>query len=852
MPKEQIFIFTAAKKEAQIHLEVSIRNQIPLPRALENFPVEDHERIKQISESDGLFAWGAIPGDQNIPRWNRMAPGDWVLCVYDNYYHYLAQVIEKYNNKLFAREIWREDPSGQTWEFMYFLTRPKKVNVPVGSLTEYLNVGYRGFFRISDEKLERIEEDFNSISEFLSAKFEGNTPSELEFSEIPDGITAEDVLGAIHGLDSGIDHRYHDSTGYDLIHEGRTYPPKAVIGLAARRVLGRPLRPHEFKGGEGSKNFRVLRQLGFEIIQKQEKSMYILLRSNADSPYHDKLGSLYHFTSNVPNYTKLLSGAHIIVDSKTSNGVRVVGFGELNPTNDFEKKPDGVNHFEATFKTWTPIDPPNEIDPTTLNEIKTLPKYNAQHAIRIITQDIYEKLAGQADSTRHLCLLGTWSSVLADFSEVKAFIDTHGAWASWWSFVLHLDALEHLKTPFYLYANSGSGNFPVRLTISEFIPSRGNEGIPSPWPDITRPEWLNKNRIGPKQSELFKTWFKVTKIDPIDPPLKLSDFTPATPWSNDKTMLNQNAFGYTYLKSPHMNVIVEPYTIDDILEEGCFLEKSEIENIRDRLKVKKNIILQGPPGTGKTWLAKRLAFALIGQRDHSKLRAVQFHPNLSYEDFVRGWRPSGNGVLSLVDGVFMEAVEAARRSSYPYVVVIEEINRGNPAQIFGEMLTLLEADRRSPDDALELCYQRPDRQDERVYIPENLYVIGTMNIADRSLALVDLALRRRFAFVDLEPRLEKPWRNWLIDRCQIAVNVVDEIEQRMGKLNKQITEDTTLGSQFRIGHSYVTPPVGADIGDAKEWFKQVVKTEIGPLLDEYWFDSLDKARDAQQRLIDGL
>ena len=136
----------------------------------------------------------------------------------------------------------------------------------------------------------------------------------------------------------------------------------------------------------------------------------------------------------------------------------------------------------------------------------------------------------------------------------------------------------------------------------------------------------------------------------------------------------------------------------------------------------------------------------IQLKNLDQLKAVQFHPNLSYEDFVRGWRPSGEGKLALIDGPFMEAINIAKNSSTPYVVVIEEINRGNPAQIFGEMLTLLEADKRNSDEGLELSYRKSD--DERVYIPENLYVIGTMNIADRSLALVDLALRRRFAFIE--------------------------------------------------------------------------------------------------------
>ncbi|MCP4750100.1 MAG: AAA domain-containing protein [Proteobacteria bacterium] len=296
---------------------------------------------------------------------------------------------------------------------------------------------------------------------------------------------------------------------------------------------------------------------------------------------------------------------------------------------------------------------------------------------------------------------------------------------------------------------------------------------------------------------------------------------------------------------------IEPYSIDDILDDGCFIDRAQLEILLERLMAKKNMILQGPPGTGKTWLAKRLAFALIGQRDDSKVRAVQFHTNLSYEDFVRGWRPSGEGKLSLIDGPFIEMANAASRDpSIRHVIVIEEINRGNPAQIFGEMLTLLEADKRTPTEALELCYRREDG--ERFYIPDNLYVIGTMNIADRSLALVDFALRRRFAFFDLEPRLDKTWRDWLTARCGIDSDILSEIGNRILELNKQITADASLGSQFRIGHAYVTPVLGIPVIAARKWFRQVVETEIGPLLDEYWFDDVDKSRKARRRLLEGF
>ena len=300
-------------------------------------------------------------------------------------------------------------------------------------------------------------------------------------------------------------------------------------------------------------------------------------------------------------------------------------------------------------------------------------------------------------------------------------------------------------------------------------------------------------------------------------------------------------------------VPIESYSIDNIISDGCFLDKVKVQKTLKRLRTKKNIILQGPPGTGKTWLAKRLAFALIGQRDDSKIRAVQFHPNLSYEDFIRGWRPSGEGKLTLVDGPFMEVIKTAiddPESKYVIVIVIEEINRGNPAQVFGEMLTLLETDKRTPDEALELSYRK--FAGERVYIPSNLYVIGTMNIADRSLALVDLALRRRFAFIDLEPTLGKSWRDWVKDKNGIDSEFLYEIERRIINLNDEITIDPSLGAQFQVGHSYVTPAIGMNITEAKEWFGEVVETEIGPLLDEYWFDDLEKSRKAQKRLIEGL
>lgn len=352
--------------------------------------------------------------------------------------------------------------------------------------------------------------------------------------------------------------------------------------------------------------------------------------------------------------------------------------------------------------------------------------------------------------------------------------------------------------------------------------------------------------------------------------LKLIDFTFNGALQDYEWWLNQHYWATKYSASLAKPPVASPtpddeedprgiddaptYTLGDIIADGSFVAADALADILARWRAKKNLILQGPPGTGKSFLAKRLGYALIGAKDRettrSRLRVVQFHPSLAYEDFVRGWRPKGKEGLDLVDGIFMQAIDAA--SSEPdreFVLVIEEINRGNPAQIFGELLTLMEAGKRRREDAIELAYRKGDG--ERVFVPGNLYVIGTMNIADRSLALVDLALRRRFAFIDLEPLLGAEWKAW----CEVRgldADVTSLIQERLGALNLAIAAASSLGPQFRIGHSYVTPDQDERVSNGRSWFRGKVETEIGPLLDEYWYDAPETARKARADLLLGL
>ncbi len=333
------------------------------------------------------------------------------------------------------------------------------------------------------------------------------------------------------------------------------------------------------------------------------------------------------------------------------------------------------------------------------------------------------------------------------------------------------------------------------------------------------------------------------------PDLSLAAWDDQTPLSGDDDVIDTTGEDGSDVKSmPIASFPIKPYSIDDIIHDGCFIERPELERILGRLRTKKNLILQGPPGTGKSWLAKRLGYALMGEQDPTRLRSVQFHPNLSYEDFVRGHRPGENGRLTLEDGHFLRMIADAQKAPHaPHVFVIEEINRGNPAQILGEMLTLLEADKRKPEEALQLCY--PLEKGERIHIPDNLYVIGTMNIADRSIAPLDMALRRRFAFIDLEPAFGLRWREWVREKFNVSPDILADIEKRLLLLNDEIAKDRKLGRHFCIGHSFVTPHEA--VGNAEDWFRQIVETEIGPVLDEYWFDDLEQARKAKERLLKG-
>lgn len=294
-------------------------------------------------------------------------------------------------------------------------------------------------------------------------------------------------------------------------------------------------------------------------------------------------------------------------------------------------------------------------------------------------------------------------------------------------------------------------------------------------------------------------------------------------------------------------VEIKSYSKSEALKD-LFISEQDYDEILDLLLYKKNIILQGPPGVGKTFIAKRIAYSILGKEDESKIEMVQFHQSYSYEDFIQGFRPNEEGTFDIVNGIFYDFCRKAQRdSANNYFFIIDEINRGNLSKIFGELMMLIEHDKRGNKFSIPLTYSRSS--DEKFFIPENLHIIGTMNTADRSLALVDYALRRRFNFISLKPRFDDKFKKYLQSQ-NIDDIVINKIIEQVSELNKIISNDKkNLGEGFQIGHSFFcTYPLFNGITSV-EWYKKVIKTEIAPLLKEYWFDDEDSAQKKINNLL---
>lgn len=288
---------------------------------------------------------------------------------------------------------------------------------------------------------------------------------------------------------------------------------------------------------------------------------------------------------------------------------------------------------------------------------------------------------------------------------------------------------------------------------------------------------------------------------------------------------------------PVRQAVSDSYTKSDFLHD-VFLSEPRYTMLVSLLRRKKNVILQGAPGVGKTYAAKRLAYSMMGQADSSRVEFVQFHQNYSYEDFMLGYRPDGSG-FKLTEGVFYRFCQKASNDpEREYFFLIDEINRGNLSKIFGELMMLIESDHRG--EKITLAYNGMP-----FYVPENLYIIGMMNTADRSLAMIDYALRRRFSFFEMEPAFTSD--GFLHYQAALDNETFNALVEQIKKLNLEIKNDPVLGPGFRIGHSYFC--LDAPAACTTDWMCSVVEFDILPTLAEYWFDAPDKLQVWKDKLL---
>ena len=269
------------------------------------------------------------------------------------------------------------------------------------------------------------------------------------------------------------------------------------------------------------------------------------------------------------------------------------------------------------------------------------------------------------------------------------------------------------------------------------------------------------------------------------------------------------------------------YSDTEFLKE-VYMSAAELQRLKTLLRNKKNIILQGAPGVGKTFTAERLAYTLMEVVDKQRVEMVQFHQNYSYEDFILGYKPNSDGGFELKHGVFYKFCKKALNTpDKDFFFIIDEINRGNLSKIFGELLMLIENSYRGKE--IKLAYT-----DELFTVPRNLYIIGMMNTADRSLAMIDYALRRRFSFFEMSPGFTTDgFKNY---QSSLANDKLDKIIQGIQELNDVISKDDSLGNGFCIGHSYFCNQTEFTL----EWLKNVIEYDIEPMLKEYWFDDAQK------------
>lgn len=457
----------------------------------------------------------------------------------------------------------------------------------------------------------------------------------------------------------------------------------------------------------------------------------------------------------------------------------------------------------------------------------------------------HHPLGAEVGMPRPIALVGTWRNVLAELAEIEAEIAERGGWASWWSFSIKAKAREKLRCPFHVYAHVGQGALAARLRVDAFETSQGNTGMVSPWPELTRPEWRNRPRVGTTTSNICKTWLRIGAVERLTPPASVEDFELALGLSTPRNVLNQNTFGYVLEDSapeparppqpfaepplaPGPLAVPEPLPLEWLVERTGLSRDFLAEVVEAILGPSPQVMLAGPPGTSKTWLARELGLYLTRNRPE-QLRFVQFHPSYTYEAFLEGLRPvrTAQGIaFELTPGVVLQTLEAMRAAPVEgneFVVVIDEANRANLPRVLGELMYLFEY----RGERVRLQYS------SELALPPNLRFIATMNTADRSIRSLDVALRRRFDVFELRPDPELLAQHY---RASAATCELPDLAEGFARLNAEL--ELHLDRHHTIGHAFFMRPRMDAVTLRHIW-----RRRIEPLIEEFFFDQPELAKE---------